>query len=76
MPGGFGVPGPFELLILGLICVGPLVVLVVVLLALRMGKKSPGSQPPCAKCGGWTVPGTKFCPHCGSPLEGPPPPSQ
>ena len=74
MQGGFFMPGPIELLILGLVCVAPLAVLVVVLLAMRMGKKQSGA-PPCAKCGGWTVPGTRFCPHCGSPLEGQPPPS-
>lgn len=64
----FSAPGPIELLVLGLICVAPLAAIVIVLVALRVGKQSPPPHPPCPKCGGWTVPGTKFCPHCGNPI--------
>jgi hypothetical protein len=66
-------PGPMELLILGMICVLPLVAAVVLVVVLRSAKPAP--PPPCAKCGGWTVPGTKFCPHCGSALGVLPPAS-
>lgn len=67
----FGMPGPLEMLVIGLVCVAPLIAAVVLVAVLRGGKASP--PPPCRKCGGWTVPGTKFCPHCGSPLGISPP---
>lgn len=75
MSASFGMPGPLELLILGLICVVPLIAAIVLVVVLRASKSASPPSPPCTKCGGWTVPGTKFCPHCGSPLGAAPPPA-
>jgi len=65
-----GMPGFFELLILGGICGVPGLLILVLLVLFATGKlSSPKPQsPPCSSCGGWTFPGTRYCPHCGSPL--------
>ena len=64
-----GMPGPLELLIVGLVCVAPIVAAIIVLVVvLRSRGASSASSPPCPTCSGWTVPGTKFCPHCGAAL--------
>jgi len=33
-------------------------------------KKADASTPSCASCGGAAPRGARFCPNCGSPLEG------
>ena len=73
MLGFIGMPGFFELLIIGGICGAPGLLILVLLVLFATGKlSSPKPQsPPCSKCGGWTFPGTRFCPHCGSPLNPP-----
>ena len=70
-------PGPLELIIVGLMCLGALggIVLLVVLLS---AKKSPGATPnpnlyPCPDCGRHVSRLATTCPQCGRPLapEGP-----
>ncbi len=66
----FGMPGPFEMLIilaLGVMIFGvPLVILV---LLISKGKPA-GSRagPACPSCGGWTVPQANYCQSCGKTL--------
>ena len=67
----FGMPGPLEIAIVGLVCIAPLAALAIVLVFLFTRKQSPPASAPCRHCNGWTVPGTRFCPHCGNPIEGP-----
>ena len=73
MLGFIGMPGIFELLIIGGICGVPGLLILVLLVLFATGKlSSPKPQsPPCSSCGGWTFPGTRYCPHCGSPLSPP-----
>ena len=70
-----GVPGPMEMLILlvmGLMCLGvPVAILVVVFAVARKSHSSMPDVPPCPNCGTHVVPGAKFCHQCGSSL-GPP----
>ena len=70
---GFFTPGPAELLIIGGICGVPGLLILVLLVLFATGKlSSPKPQsPPCSSSGGWTFPGTRYCPHCGSPLTPP-----
>ena len=68
----FFMPGPIELLIIAVIVLGPLVAVAVVLLVVLRRGNAGASAPPCPKCGGWTVIGSRFCHHCGGPLGGPP----
>lgn len=73
MAGGFGMPGPMELIIVGLICLGPLVAVGVILFVVFfVRKKASPASAVCPRCGGWTVAGARFCHHCGGPLQGPP----
>ena len=66
-------PGFFELLIISGICAVPALLILVLLVLFATGKlSSPKPQSPlCSSCGGWTFPGTRFCPQCGSPLSPP-----
>ena len=66
-------PGPAELLIiLAILAVlGLPVLILIVLLATGKLSSSKRQSPPCCSCGGWTFPGTRYCPHCGSPLDPP-----
>ena len=68
-----GMPGYLELLIVGGMCGVPGLLIVVLLVLFATGKlSSPKPQsPPCSSCGGWTFPGTRYCPHCGNPLNPP-----
>ena len=71
----FGMPGPFELLIIGFLFMSMLAVPIILIYLVCVNNKRPPAAPPCPHCGGPTVPSTRFCPHCGGPL-GQPPPSQ
>ena len=66
----FGMPGPLELLIIFAMLLGPLIALVLVFLIVRKAGSS-GANPPCPRCGSWTLPGAGFCHRCGNPLQPP-----
>lgn len=68
-PAAFFSPGPMEMLIIGLVCAVPLVAGIVIVAVLSgLSSRKNTTPPPCPRCGGWTVPGTRFCPHCGGAL--------
>jgi hypothetical protein len=65
-------PGPFELLIIGLVCLLPIIVgivLAVVLISRSRLPTNPDLQP-CPDCGRRLSPRAASCPHCGCPLQG------
>jgi len=68
-----GMPGPLELIIIllmGLVCLGgPIAVLVVVLSMARRSKASLPDSPPCSNCGSHVVPQARFCHQCGNSLQ-------
>ena len=66
-------PGPMEMVIILAIlgALGLPVLIVIVLFATGKLSSSKPQSPPCSSCGGWTFPGTRYCPHCGSPLSSP-----
>jgi hypothetical protein len=72
-----GMPGPIEMLILGLVCLAPVAVVVVCLIVFGISKRSgPGPTPspnlyPCPDCGHQVSHLAESCPKCGRPL-GPP----
>ncbi len=69
----FLMPGPFEMLIILFILavlVVPVLILIVLLAAGKLGS-SKRNYPPCSSCGGWTHPNTRYCPHCGNPINAP-----
>ena len=68
-----GMPGPLEIIIIllvGLMCVGVTVALVVAVFTIgrKSGPATPDS-PPCPNCGSHVVPGARFCHQCGSSLQ-------
>ena len=69
-----GMPGPLEMLIIGMICVLPvvaLVVIAVVLVSLRKSGPNPADNPnlyPCPDCGQYVSRMAPNCPHCGQTL--------
>jgi hypothetical protein len=68
-----GFPGPLELIIIllmGLVCIGvPVVLLIVILAVARRSSPATPDSPPCPHCGTHVVPGARFCHQCGRPLE-------
>ena len=65
-------PGPFELLILGFLCLIPLTGAVVLIVVLNRNRKSSGNNAnlePCPDCGRSVSLSARACPHCGCPLE-------
>jgi hypothetical protein len=68
-------PGPMEI-VLGLLCLGSLVamvVLVVVLATSQKGRGGAAANPnlyPCPDCGRFVSRQAPSCPHCGRPLTG------
>jgi len=70
-----GMPGPMEMLILlvmGLVCLGvPIAIVVTVFAVARRSGRSTPDSPPCPSCGTYLVPGAKFCHQCGSSLQEP-----
>ena len=68
----FFVPGPMEMLIIGLICLVFLTVPVgVVVLVLVLSRRS-ASVVPCPYCGAPAPPWAEFCPNCGRSMRQPP----
>jgi hypothetical protein len=67
-------PGPMELLIVGGLCLFPLVLAGVVVLTLFAVRKpsarasNPNLQP-CPDCGRLLSPLAEMCPNCGRPLK-------
>jgi hypothetical protein len=58
---------PMELLVIGLICVVPLAVLVVVGVLVFALNRPRQPRAPCPHCGAPTEPWANFCPNCGRP---------
>ena len=70
----FFAPGPMEMLILGIMCLGFLAVVVVVVVVVVMaGRQNRGGVVPCPHCSAPTPPWAEFCPNCGRPMKHPPP---
>ena len=74
-PLAFFMPGPIELLILGLLCLGVVVVVVVAvvipLVVSKKGGSGPAANPnlfPCPDCGNWVSRQAPNCPKCGRAL--------
>ena len=70
--------GFLELLIVGMICLAPLVVAVGVLVWIASHQGGKLTNPPlerCTECGQPAPPGAAYCPQCGCPLHGPPGPA-
>lgn len=73
----FGFPGPFELLIIGLICVllfaVPVIILVVVLSWSRKtnppSQAAPDERKRCPECGEWIIAQAIKCRFCGATLS-------
>jgi len=68
-------PGPLEMLILGLVCFGPLVAIAVVVVVLAFTKTGRTSGNPnlvpCPDCGRRVSRFAEACPNCGRPLLSP-----
>jgi len=61
------------ILVMGLICLGvPVAILVAVFAVARRSGSSPPDSPPCPSCGTHVVPGARFCHQCGRCLQEPP----
>jgi len=68
----FFVPGPLELLIIGVICVIPTVmaaVVAVVLLSKQRQAPTVQNLQPCPDCSHPVSPKAERCPKCGRPLS-------
>lgn len=70
-----GMPGPLEMLIIGVLCLGvPAVAVVIVVFALAQSKRAgvnPAQNPnlvPCPDCGRFVSRLAPNCPQCGRPL--------
>ena len=65
-------PGPWELAIIGLVCLVPLAGVVVLIVVLYRDLSSSDSNPnlePCPDCGRSASIHATSCPHCGCPFE-------
>lgn len=74
----FGAPGILELLILGLMCLVPLVAVVVVVLVVVKFSNRAGPPPgvaACPGCGAEVLTADLYCRQCGCPLENQTPPA-
>lgn len=71
----FGMPGPFELLFIGLVVCIPVAVAVSLIVATSMkrrpgaGMPGSGSLVPCPDCHHAVSSRAETCPHCGAPLK-------
>ena len=67
----FGMPGFFELLIIGVVVCIPLAVAAAILLATSRRNRLPGSSTlvPCPDCNHAVSIRAQTCPHCGAPLK-------
>ena len=73
----FGAPGLIEMLIIGLMCLGPVVAAIVAIVVIsRKGGSSLNATPPpsnvrltvCPDCSQSVSARAESCPHCGCPL--------
>ena len=65
-------PGPIELIIIGVIVLVPVAIVVALVVALKLSRKPSGSNPnlkPCPDCGRFVSLRATTCPQCGCPLE-------
>jgi hypothetical protein len=76
MSSGFGLPGPLETIIIGLMClvvfVIPVVVVLIVIFAASRRKQAVATTPslsPCSDCNRPISIHAESCPHCGAPLK-------
>ena len=69
--GMFGMPGIFELLIIGVMLGVPILVAVVAMTASNKRKQSldSGNLVPCPDCHHGVSTRAQTCPHCGAPLK-------
>lgn len=70
---GFGLPGIFELMIIGFILLIPIVIIVVVVLLVNNRQRTDAANPnlrPCPDCGNYVSVRAPSCPRCGCPLAG------
>jgi hypothetical protein len=70
---GFGMPGIFELLIIGCVLAIPVAVVLIVLLSQRRTFTHDPHNPnlrPCPDCGRQISIRANTCPHCGGPVKG------
>lgn len=66
----FGMPGPLEMIILGLMCLGVLAVVVVLVVVLTTQRTAANPDLyPCPECGRPVSVHAKSCPQCGYPLH-------
>lgn len=69
-----GMPGPMEIIIIGLVCLAPLAALIAIVIVLARSKKTgldPTQNPnlvPCPDCGRMVSRRAPSCPQCGRPL--------
>ncbi|MHB1034279.1 MAG: zinc-ribbon domain-containing protein [Pirellulales bacterium] len=67
---GYMLPmGPFEMLIVGLMCAGPLIVGAAALVAVWAMRRPNPNLAPCPSCGRQIARVAPSCPHCGHPLN-------
>ena len=66
-----GMPGIFELLIIGVVVIVPIVVAVSIVVATSRRNRLPGSSTlaPCPDCNHAVSIRAQTCPHCGAPLK-------
>ena len=70
LAGYMGAPGPFELLILGSLCLAFIVVPIgVVFGVLVWSRRRNADLPQCPDCGRRVSPVAESCPGCGRPLK-------
>ena len=69
----FGAPGPLEMLILGIMCLGFLALVVALVLVVVMASRQNRGAVACPHCGAPMPPWAEFCPNCGRPMKQPPP---
>ena len=68
----FFVPGPFELIIIGVVVLVPIAVVAALVVALKPTHKPSGddsSLQPCPDCGRFVSLRATTCPQCGCPLQ-------
>jgi hypothetical protein len=69
----FFMPGPVEMIVIGVFVIIPIAVIVGLFVAVTMSRKGPGKNPnltPCPDCGRFVSLRATACPQCGCPLQG------
>ena len=66
---GMFVPGPIELIIIGVIALIPVAVVFAVVAASRKGSSRNPNLGACPDCGRYISIRANTCPHCGGPVK-------